>query len=132
MKVSVFISALRVVLSGSNLNNGDQAGVAARNSNKEILRDKLVKITAYLDQQLNLKVKNNHQIFPVDSRGIDFLGYRFFHGFTLVRKRIVKMMKRKLKSPKSIPSYWGWLKHADAYRLTIKYIGNERKFKKSA
>jgi hypothetical protein len=106
--------------------------VVILDSNKEILRDKLVKITAYLDQQLNLKVKSNHQIFPVDSRGIDFLGYRFFHGFTLVRKRIVKMMKRKLKNPKSIPSYWGWLKHADAYRLTIKYIRNERKFKKSA
>lgn len=106
--------------------------VVILDTNKEILRDKLVKITAYLDQQLNLKVKSNHQIFPVDSRGIDFLGYRFFHGFTLVRKRIVKMMKRKLKNPKSIPSYWGWLKHADAYRLTIKYIRNERKFKKSA
>jgi RNA-directed DNA polymerase len=90
--------------------------------NKNDLREKLKAIKTYLRDNLELEVKLNYQVFPVDSRGLDFLGYRFFHGYTLVRKRIVKAMKKKLNHPKSMASYWGWLKHADAFRLTKKYI----------
>ena len=93
-------------------------------NNKEDLRHKLIKIKEYLIK-LNLEVKRNYQIFPVDLRGIDFLGYRFFHKYTLVRKRIVKEMKRKIDKPLSKPSYYGWLKHADSYRLLTKYFNNE-------
>jgi len=100
---------------------------------KNELREKMQQISAYLQNNLALELKSNYQIFPVDSRGIDFLGYRFFHCYTLVRKRIVKTMKKKLNQPKSMASYWGWLKHADAYRLTQKYIKNEKgKFKQTA
>jgi RNA-directed DNA polymerase len=74
-------------------------------------------------------VKSNFQVFPTNIRGIDFMGYRFFHGYTLVRKRIVKQMKLKLNNEKSMASYWGWLKHADAFNLTNKYFNNERKSK---
>ena len=88
----------------------------------------LVAINDYLNNELNLTVKSNFQVFPTAVRGIDFLGYRFFHTHTLVRKRIVKQMKRKLNNQKSVASYWGWLKHADSYRLTNKYL-YERKFK---
>lgn len=101
-------------------------------ASKEELRGWLAQIRQYLKSELNLEIKSNYQIFPVEKRGIDFLGYRFFPGFTLVRKRIVKEMKRKLASPKSMASYWGWLKHADSYRLTLKYFGHERKFKQTA
>lgn len=88
----------------------------------------LVAINDYLNNELNLTVKSNFQVFPTSVRGIDFLGYRFFHTHTLVRKRIVKQLKRKLNNQKSMVSYWGWLKHADSYRLTNKYL-YERKFK---
>lgn len=88
----------------------------------------LVAINDYLNNELNLTVKSNFQVFPTSIRGIDFLGYRFFHTHTLVRKRIVKQLKRKLNNQKSMVSYWGWLKHADSYRLTNKYL-YERKFK---
>lgn len=80
------------------------------------------KCVDYLQNELQLNVKNNYQVFPVNNRGIDFLGYRFFHGYTLVRKRIVKSMKQKLNNPKSMASYWGWLAHANTYRLTQKYF----------
>jgi len=83
---------------------------------KEIQRE----IKNYLKTNLRLDVKDNYQVFPV-SRGIDFLGYRFFNGYTLVRKRIVSAMKRSLHKPKSKASYFGWLIHADSHRLINKY-----------
>jgi len=87
-------------------------------------------IEQYLNNNLNLKLKENYQIFPIDIRGVDFLGYRFFHDYTLIRKSIVNNFKRKIKNRranKHIDSaYWGWFKHADTYRLTNKYFTNER------
>lgn len=110
--------------------------VVILSDSKELLRSILNNCSRYLDKNLHLTIKQNYQIFPVGVRGIDFLGYRFFHDYTLVRKRIVLAMKKKLKSPKSLASYWGWLKHADAYKLTNKltnkYFKNDRKFKQSA
>lgn len=93
------------------------------NSKKE-LHDVLAKMKLYLKYKLNLDMKENYQIFPIDKRGIDFLGYRFFHGYILVRKRIVKDMK-KSKSQLSKSSYYGWLCHADSYRLINKYYGDK-------
>ena len=103
--------------------------VVILSDNKAHLHGVLVAINHYLNAELNLSVKSNFQVFPVDIRGIDFLGYRFFHSHTLVRKRIVKAMKRNLRKPKSMVSYWGWLKHADTYRLTTKYFSHEWKLK---
>jgi hypothetical protein len=87
----------------------------------------------YLKTNLNLEVKNNHSVFPIDKRGIDFLGYRIFKNYILVRKSIVKNMKNKMaklskfntltKNEKSVvSSYYGWCKYADSYRLKEKYI----------
>lgn len=106
--------------------------VVILSDSKEFLHGVLIAMNDYLVGNLKLSIKSNYQVFPVDARGIDFLGYRFFHGYTLVRKRIVKEMKRKLNQPASLASYWGWLKHADSNRLTQKYLNNERKFKQTA
>jgi retron-type reverse transcriptase len=103
--------------------------VVILSDNKQFLHSVLVSINDYLVNELNLELKQNYQVFPTNTRGIDFLGYRFFHTHTLVRKRIVKQMKRRLKQMKSMASYWGWLKHADTYRLTNKYYTYERQFK---
>jgi hypothetical protein len=103
--------------------------VVILSDNKKFLHSVLVSINDYLVNELNLELKQNYQVFPTNVRGIDFLGYRFFHTHTLVRKRIVKQMKKRLKNIKSMASYWGWLKHADTYRLTNKYYTYERKFK---
>ena len=76
---------------------------------------------------LQLKVKRNHQVFPVDARGIDFLGFVFYHTHTLLRKsikqnlcrRVAKLNKRK-KTPtkaaykQAICSWWGWCKYSDS------------------
>ena len=95
-------------------------------------------IEAYLLSNLKLTVKSNWQVFPIDCRGVDFLGYRFFHGYTLVRKSIARKFKRRIKFIKnnwtrlqqteivnSVMSYRGWLKYANSYNLSSKYIDDD-------
>ena len=47
-------------------------------SSKKELHSILLEIDSYLNEKLHLQLKGNYQIFPVDSRGIDFVGYVFF------------------------------------------------------
>jgi hypothetical protein len=81
------------------------------------------RIEGYLNNVLHLELKGNWQVFPVDVRGIDFLGYRFFHGYTLVRKSIVAAFKRRYRhgGRRSMAAYNGWFKWADTYNLQRKY-----------
>jgi RNA-directed DNA polymerase len=91
---------------------------------KPALHGLLVEIRKYLGE-LKLEVKENHQVFPVDARGIDFVGYVFRHSHIRIRKSIKKNFARKLaKNPnhKSKPSYLGWFSHCDAKHLTHKLI----------
>jgi RNA-directed DNA polymerase len=84
-------------------------------------------IKIYLNDQLNLRVKSNWQIFPVDVRGIDFVGYRFYHSHTLLRKTIKRNFARMLSANKneaSIASYMGWASHCNSSHL-IKTLLNE-------
>lgn len=99
---------------------------------KDSLHKLLHEIRAYL-HGLKLKVKHNYQVFPVDSRGIDFLGYVFYHTHTLLRKsikqklcrRVAKLNKRKIAPTKEvykqqICSWWGWCKYCDSINLMNK------------
>lgn len=101
-------------------------------SNKLELRLLKVHIDYYLKTKLNLKIKNNWQIFPTFERGIDFLGYRLFGNYTLLRKKIAKAIKHKVKTINkrgvkkndinSIMSYMGWLQHCNSYNFINKYM----------
>jgi hypothetical protein len=87
---------------------------------KEALHEILSKIRVYLNDKLRLTIKNNYQVFPVKSRGIDFVGYVFFHGYTRLRKSIKKSFARMLvtnKNTASIASYCGWAKHGNCKHL---------------
>ena len=95
---------------------------------KEHLHSVFVSIEQYLNEKLLLKVKGNWQIFPVAARGIDFVGYRFFHTHTLIRKSIKKSFARMLakrRNDQSIASYMGWMKHCNAHHLTKTLMTNE-------
>jgi len=87
---------------------------------KEYLHKLLEDIRAYLSDELKLSVKSNYQVFPVAARGIDFVGYVYYHTHTRVRKsikqRYVRMMKRR-RNAASMASYHGWLKHGDCKNL---------------
>lgn len=52
-------------------------------------------ITQFLDNVLKLKM-SKCDLFPV-SRGVDFLGYRYFKGYVLLRKRTARGIIRRLR-----------------------------------
>ena len=99
--------------------------------NKDYLHNVLVSIKTYLKEVLKLKLKPNYQIFPVVSRGIDFVGYKFFHTHTLIRKSIkirlfrliAKYKKKKISRTelkRRIQAYLDWLKYCDSKNLLRK------------
>lgn len=94
--------------------------------NKEHLHALFAEIQEYLTTNLKLEIKANYQVFPVDSRGLDFVGYRFYHGHVRLRKSIKKNFARSVakKSYKSIPAYNGWTVHCKSRHLVKKLMYN--------
>jgi RNA-directed DNA polymerase len=98
--------------------------IVVLSSDKNQLHELLGEIKGYL-ASLKLEVKDNHQVFPVDARGIDFIGYVFYHTHILIRKRIKQSFARKLsRNPlhRSKASYLGWLGHCNAKHLSKKLL----------
>lgn len=92
---------------------------------KKELHSLLEQSKIYFTKKLNLEIKSNWQIFPISIRGIDFLGYRFFPGYTLIRKSIVMRFKKKLNkkiSREAIESYKGWFLWGNTHNLISKYL----------
>ena len=105
-------------------------------SDKPYLHRLLVDINDYLTDKLNLQIKGNYQVFPVDSRGIDFVGYVFRHTHILMRKTIkVRFCRKAAKLNKKdidakaykmqISPHLGWAKHCDSKHLIKKIIKHE-------
>ncbi len=67
-------------------------------SSKEELHEIHRKVTAYTRDYLHLNIKGNYQIFPTKVRGVDFVGYRFFGEYTLLRKSTAINFKRKMRA----------------------------------
>ena len=92
---------------------------------KPYLHQLLYGIRQYLSDNLKLTVKDNYQVFPVAARGIDFVGYRFYHTHTMLRKSIkqnfARMVIRRPNLP-SIASYYGWAKHCNSKHLLKKLL----------
>jgi retron-type reverse transcriptase len=94
-------------------------------NDKQYLHQILFDIKTYLNNNLKLIVKDNYQIFPVDKRGIDFVGYVFRHTHILLRKSIKQNFARMIKNNKnkqSIASYKGWATHCDSKNLLNKLL----------
>jgi len=94
-------------------------------------------IEEYLTVNLKLRIKENWAIFPTLKRGVDFVGYRAFDDYTLLRNKTKKRLKtatkklqRKVNSGKKfnlsdrsrIGSYLGILGWCDGHRLLAKTI----------
>lgn len=105
--------------------------------NKPYLHELFKDIDTYLTANLKVCIKSNYQVFPVDSRGIDFVGYKFYHTHILMRKTIKKRLCRKaakLNKSKQITDkeykikiapWLGWAKHCDSKNLLKKVLKNE-------
>lgn len=98
---------------------------------KEELRKVLILIKIYLHQVLKLELKENYQIFEVDKRGIDFIGYKFYHNHILLRKSIKKNIMKLVYSYTNgtidkkyfeihFRSYFGWCKYCNSKNLLYK------------
>ncbi len=105
---------------------------------KSYLHELLNDIRIYLKKELKLDLKGNYQVFPVESRGIDFVGYVFRHGRIRMRKsikknfcrRVAKLNKKDLTEKEyriKVCSWLGWAKHCDSRNL-LKTIINMNKF----
>jgi hypothetical protein len=99
-------------------------------SNDKIqLREWREKIREFITEKLKLEFSKS-EIFPVKN-GLDFVGYRHFKDFILLRKRTAKRIKaRMLKIHETgrdkkmnttimgqIASAHGWMKHACSYNF---------------
>lgn len=88
-------------------------------------------ISNFLDIRLKLKFNRKTSIFPI-TQGVDFLGYRTWTTYRLIRKRSAKRMRRRLKAMArkyangeirldkiraSVVSWIGHCVHANTYRL---------------
>lgn len=97
---------------------------------KRFLRNMAGIIEKFLAEELQLRLSKN-ELFPV-GQGIDFLGYRHFPRYILLRKSTAKRIKRRINElPKkfesgeitkeqlrsSVASTQGWLKWANSYHF---------------
>jgi retron-type reverse transcriptase len=102
-------------------------------NDKKKLAEHRETIRAFIENRLKLRF-SKCDIFPV-SRGVDFLGYRHFDNYVLLRKSTVKRVRRRLAAlPRlyekkkitaeqyrsSVASTWGWLKYANTHNLRVK------------
>lgn len=98
-------------------------------SNKEYLHRIFEAVSAKLSE-LKLEVKGNWQIFPIDKRGLDFVGYVFYHTHVKLRKgtkqnlaRTLARLNRRGKRVTeryyrmTLAAWWGWLKYCDSRHL---------------
>lgn len=106
-------------------------------ADKKALHELLREIASYLYATLRLKLNKKWQVFPVNVRGVDFVGYRFFKDFVLLRKSTIKKIKSTFALIKTqqkrhtlintssfcaFNSYAGFLKHCDGYRFFAKHF----------
>lgn len=96
--------------------------IVVLDSSKERLHQILDQFALYLGAELKLEIKPNWQIFPVDDRGIDYVGFKQNHFGILLRKGILKRFFAKLRKTQKkyqikdecdikhlFPSEYGWI-----------------------
>ena len=100
--------------------------------NKKKLHKIRIAIAEYLNS-IKLKMKSDWQVFKVNSRAIDFLGFRFFRDKTTLRKRNALRIRRRIKKIHkkgklnykdacAVISYWGWIKRSNSFNFYNKYV----------
>jgi RNA-directed DNA polymerase len=109
-------------------------------SDRQFLKGLLVEISEYMRDELQLTINPKSRVIPVDTAGIDFLGYRTYRTHALLRKRSAERFKARIQcieksyqhtDPQtvisSIMSYVGWIDFCDGYNLKNKYIISNNK-----
>lgn len=102
-------------------------------SNKRKLRKAMLRLAEYLDvNKYAVKLKDNWQLWKIFSRPLDFVGYRFYKDYTLLRKkifyRLTKTVRRiqkyglNIRRARRFNSLIGWATHINFKGYYLKYI----------
>lgn len=107
--------------------------IVVLDDSKERLHQILDQFALYLGAELKLEIKPNWQIYPVDDRGIDYVGFKQNHFGILLRKGILlRFYKKLLKTQRKyqikdendikhlFPSEYGWvIRCSEEHKLFI-------------
>lgn len=111
--------------------------------NKKHLKKCVNMLEKYVNDELNLEIKAGHQLFSLDSRPIDMMGYKIYTYKTTIRKGTFCRMNRILvkckdtdyhitiKMARSMMSYKGYLDHTNSqkYRTKMKFDRSSKRAK---
>lgn len=100
-------------------------------SNKRHVKKASIELEKYLNKFFNLNLKLDYQLFPIDSRPIDMMGYKIYSNHTTIRKRIFKPANKVFSKVKGkdtmtiedahkIASYYGYFKYTNSYKYKRK------------
>ena len=103
--------------------------IAMVSPNKRHLRKAVQFVKTWIDDS-DMKLKK-WSSFPIKGRGLTFLSYRFFNGFTLMTKRLMYRIARRMRRASEamsahiasgIMSYFGILKHCDSFNFRQMFV----------
>lgn len=101
----------------------DNFGLVGKN--KRRTKNAMSFITESIEKE-EMKIKRDWQFFPIQARGLQFLSYRFFNGYTILAKGLMFRISRKMKRAEThmcvhmamgVVSYLGILKHCNSYHF---------------
>lgn len=104
--------------------------IAMFSNNKRHLRRALEWLKSEYDA-IGFRMKHNYQLFPVKSRKVQYLSYRFFKGAMILKKkimyRIAKTAKKfaydmYLRLAQRMMCYYAIMKHCSCYRFREKRV----------
>lgn len=105
--------------------------------NKKKLHKVRKLIAEFMNKKLGLQMKENWQVWPLNSRMLDFVGYRFSRNHTILRKRNFLRFTRQcrrvqkvladgrritFKQASGLLSRAGQLKHCNSQNIRVKYL----------
>lgn len=102
-------------------------------SSKKHLKLCIKALKRYLCVYLGLKIKCNEQLFKLDSRPIDMMGFKIYTFKTTIRKRIFKRANKlvskyrnpkrlmSLKDARSFMSYKGYFDNSNSFKYKLKH-----------
>lgn len=103
--------------------------IAMASANKRMLRKAVIYIKESIERiGMNLK---KWSLFRIRGRGITFLSYRFFNGYTLITKRLMVRIARRMRKAGEhmsvhaacgVMSYFGILKWCNSYRFRMEHV----------
>lgn len=91
------------------------------------------------EENYQISIKQNWQVYPLSARPIDFVGYRFYENRAELRKKMVSRIKKttykieqknlNIRSARRLNSLFGWACHSDfknQYLKTIKPVASQK------